>query len=768
MARRSSTVCFVSSYVPRHCGIATYTHALASAMAEHVHRSRLGETGALAVVAMNEAENTYTYGPEVVGIIRQHRREDYAAAADMINAGPWDVVCVQHEYGLFGGRAGAYLLDLLRQLDRPVVATLHTVLQSPAPEQREVLAEICQRSAAVVVLARRAQTLLVDHYGAEAQKVRLIYHGVPDVPFVDPEPYKERLGLAGRPVILTFGLLSPGKGIEVVVDALARIVDRFPDVAFLVVGETHPGVRRESGESYRLSLENRVLKLGLTRNVIFHNRYVSESELYDYLRAADVYVTPYRSREQIVSGTLSQAVAFGKAVVSTPYWYAQELLSEGRGRLVEFGDVEGFARALDELLSDRQVRDRIRRAAYEFGRQMTWPRVARQYQDVFEAARRAYRPVEAVPAAVRRPLARLSLPELRLDHLRRMTDETGMLQHATFATPNRQYGYCTDDNTRALIVACMVWSLFRDESVLPLLDTYLAFVYHAQPPGGGRFRNFMSYDRRWYEEDASDDCQGRALWSLGYLVSHAPNRAAVRLGEKLFRESVALFEPIRAPRTWAFGVIGCYYFLRRFRGDAEATQLLQNLAARLAAAFDEVADASWPWMEEVVTYDNGRIPQALLVAGMHLEIPRYVEMGLQSLEWLLDCQRGEGGRLSVIGNDGWYRRGGVRAQYDQQPLEPAALVAACQAAYRATADERWLWEMRRCFGWYVGENDAGEAMIDFRTRGCYDSLTPAGPNPNQGAEATLSWLMALLTMYEMQSGELPRQKAGEPEPIPVA
>jgi hypothetical protein len=604
-------------------------------------------------------------------------------------------------------------------------------------------------------MSRRSKELLVDQYGIPSATVSIIPHGTPDLPYEATEPFKERFGLGERPVILTFGLLSPNKGIEVMLDALVRVVPEFPDLAYLVLGITHPLVRRESGESYRLSLESRAVAHKIQKNVIFHNRYVSLDDLCEYLLAADIYVTPYVEPEQIVSGTLAYALASGRAIISTPYYYAQELLSNGRGRLIDFGDVEALAANLNEFLGDPEKRDAVRKAAYEYGRSMTWPKVGTEYVEVFreveiEAAAR----VREAAAKEKAPM-RLSLPGVRLRHLLVMTDDTGILQHSAYSTPNRRHGYTTDDNCRALIVMMMIWSLFKDEAVLPYIQTYLSFLHHAQGEKSGRLHNFMSYERRWLDEEGGDDCQGRVLWALGHLLSKSPSESTRRLAEELFRVMMRGLPKMNSMRGWAFSMLGLHYYLGFYGQDEEASSSLSTLASQIDDAFRVAETDSWPWYEDIVTYDNARVPQALIIAGFRLRREDLIERGIRILEWLLRIQTSEKGHLSVVGNKGWLRRGGEKADFDQQPLEAAALIGACKAAHRATGDVRWLVEMRRCFEWYLGRNDVGCSLIDFKTYGCYDALTPGGVNGNQGAESVISWLLSLLIMHEMQTGEAP-------------
>lgn len=749
-----SRIAMIASYVPRQCGIATFTNDLAGALALDVYHKPLENGKSVRVVAMNDRDAKYAYPSEVMVEIGQHHKEDYRTAAEVLNDSKIDVVCVQHEYGLFGGPEGEYLLEVLTRLRKPVVSTLHTVLSEPNPKQLEVLRHVCRRSSAVVVMAERARMLLEARYEVDPQKIRMIPHGVPDVPYTDTAPFKDRFGLTGRPTILTFGLLGPGKGIETMLDALTKVVSVHPDVAYIVLGVTHPAIRRETGELYRLSLERRAVERGIENNVLFHNRYVSMDDLRDYLQAADVYVTPYPSKEQITSGTLAYAVASGRAVVSTPYWHAQELLANGRGRLVDFGNANEFAAAICDFLANTGKREATRQAAWEFGRRMIWPRVAAEFADTFEKARTSFAAEASTLVPQRKVLLRMTLPNAHLDHLRTLTDGTGVLQHAVYATPDRRHGYCVDDNARALVVASMAWTLFQDETVLPFLNVYLSFLHFAYMEDIGRFHNYMSYDRRWLDQDGSEDCQGRALWALGYAASHPPNEPTGRVATDLFRGGVAQVDHHRSPRAWAFSILGLHYYLRQFGDDDAVRRRMEKLADRLHNRFVAHATHEWPWLEEIVAYDNARVPQALIIAGVNLGRQDLVERGLQVLQWLLDVQTATEGHLSVIGSNGWFRRNGRRAKYDQQPLEAAALIGACKAAYRASDDTRWLAEMRRCFEWFLGRNDAGLPMIDFKTRGCRDGLEATGVNDNQGAESTLSWLLALLIMHEMQTGDV--------------
>lgn len=742
-------VAFVGTYPPRQCGIGTFTHALAKGIAQ-LQGGAIGTTETVRVVALSNGQKSYNYGPEVPFEIQAQQQMDYREAADFLNLSEIEVICLQHEFGIFGGDDGAYVLDLLENLTRPVVTTLHTVLQEPTPGQLETLKAVCSRSTLVVVMAQKAIELLVDVYDVPAEKILLIHHGAPDVPFLDPAYTKDQFQAEGRRVILSFGLLNPNKGIEVAIEAIAFLVNEFPDLLFIVLGATHPEMKRRFGEEYRLSLERLVKRKGLEEHVVFYNRFVSLEQLIRFLVAADIYLTPYLAKEQITSGTLAYAVACGKAIVSTPYWYAQELLAEGRGHLVPFRDPDGLARQLRELLDNETERDALRKRAYQFGRQMVWREVAGAYIEAFRRALQECRE-PAIGLRIReRTAKRPSLPEIKLDHLRLLTDDTGILQHAIFTTPDRWHGYTTDDNARAVVVAIMNWELFKDEGILPLLQRYLSFLNYALDKESGRAQNFMAYDRHFIEEVGSEDSHARTLWALGTAVAHSPFDSILGLTTQMFQQALPVCESFTSPRAWAYSILGSLAYLERFSGDREAQRICIILAQRLLKSFIDNRSADWPWGEDIVTYDNARLPQALIAAGHYLTEDDMCHQGSRSLNWLLEIQTdAQEGHLSLIGNNGWLKRGGERARFDQQPIEVAALIDACYEAYLVTQEKEWFKSIELCFDWFFGQNDVHQALVDLQTGGCRDGLHSAGVNQNQGAESTLSWLMALHRVHKI-------------------
>jgi len=766
---RPSSIAFVSDYVPRQCGIATFTHDLCEAVA-----AQAGKKHDVFTVAMNDVPEGYPYPERVRFEIRQAVQSDYRLAADYLNIHQTWAVCLQHEYGIYGGTCGSHILGLLRRLRRPLVATLHTVLKDPSQQQLLVMKEIARLAARLVVMSDIAHDILHEVYGVAKEKIATIPHGIPDVPFVDPNFYKDQFGVEGRKVLMTFGLLSPGKGIEYVIEALPDIVSKHPEVVYLLLGATHPHVKRESGEEYRHGLYRRVNELGLADNVIFVNRFVELKELCEYLGAADLYVTPYLNEEQITSGTLAYAVGAGKATISTPYWYATDLLADGRGRIVPFRDAKAIAEQINDLLDNEVELHAMRKRAYTYCRKMIWKRVAQNYLDLFAEASKAWvekqHTVEAVPSSPKEKTE--ELPEVDLRHLRILTDDVGIFQHSLYSTPDRMHGYCTDDNARALIVAAMYWDQTRDDSVLGLMHKYLSFLSYALDGKTSRFRNQMNYDRTWSEAMGSEDSHARALWGLGSAVALCPHQSMIALATHLFKQGLSVSEDFVSPRAWAFTIVGIHAYLRRFGGDTEVRRCRERLTDKLVQHFASNMSDGWSWCEPVVTYANAKLPHALLMSGKWTQRNEAIDIGKTALNWLMQIQTNEDGMLSIIGTNGWYVKDGQRAQFDQQPIEAHALVDACIEAYHVTREERWLDHAHRAFNWFLGDNDLRTPLYDFTTGGCRDGLHADRVNENQGAESTLAWLMSLLLMHDLQMeqtlGELDADKASGQKPVKKA
>ena len=740
----------LGNHLPRHCGIATFTSHIADALA-----TELPDADTF-VLAMNDAGRRHTYPPRVRFEIAEGELGSYRRAADFLNVNQVDVLSVQHEYGIFGGKAGAHVLTLLRELRMPIVTTLHTVLSAPNPAQRAVIEELAQLSERLVVMSTSGAELLTRVHDISADQIDLIPHGIPHVP-VDAAS-KDRLGVEGKTVILTFGLLSRDKGIEHVIDALPAILAVHPDTVYVVLGATHPHVVEHEGEAYRLMLEARAQQLGVAGSMIFHNRFVSQDELIEFLSATDIYITPYLQPEQITSGTLAYAVGAGKAVISTPYIYARELLAEGRGVLVPWRDAAAIAGEVIALVSNQDGQRAMCARAAAYGVGMTWPAVAGRYVESFSRARsehtRRRRTTFRSQTLAARPAG---LPENTLKHVQAMTDDTGILQHAIFSVPRYDDGYCLDDNARALLLMALLEEAgSNDPAVVRGLGLrYLAFVNHAFDRASGRFRNFLSYSRQWLEPCGSEDSQGRALWALGAIIGRAGDPGRQSLAGNLFHAAMPAVSAFTSPRAWAYALLGIDEYLRAFQGDSTAEARRRELADRLLGLLDRTSRPDWPWFEDSVTYCNGRLPQALIVSGDRMHRPDMVDAGMRSLDWLLSVQSSPDRQFAAIGSKGFYERGASPARFDQQPVEASATVSACLDAYRVTGDRRWLIQARWAFDWFLGENHLQHWLFDPATGGCRDGLHAHGPNHNQGAEATLSFQLALHELATMAALDMP-------------
>jgi len=732
-------VAFISSFPPRKCGIATFTADLLSSTAAAAR----GDFEPL-VVAMR-SDSTLKYNEPVKFEIRQNVKNDYICAADYINFSQVELICVQHEFGLFGGEGGSYLNLLLNRLNAPVITTLHTVLNEPAECYYRSMVELCNRSRKVITMNKRGVVMLQEIYGVPEKKIQLIAHGIPDLTFVDSNYYKYKFGMEGRRTILTFGLLSRNKGIEVMLKAMPAIVEAEPSVLYVILGMTHPTVLKNDGESYRFSLQRMVQQQGLQRNVIFHNRFVNDEELHSFLCATDIYVTPYLNAEQLTSGTLSFAVGTGKAVVSTPYWAAMELLSDGRGKLVDFGDAAQTAEAIIEILRDDSLFYSLRRKAYDYGRSRTWPKIGQAYWKLFKAKDLPVRIAAAAAVSAAEPTGSIGLPEPSLAHLQRLTDSTGLYQHAKFTIPNRGYGYCTDDNARAVIAMARYYSQYREPGALRLFDTYLSFVLHSQD-NNGLVRNLMSFEKSWQTNEPIHDALGRVLWALGTVMAKPPLPEYVLITKECFDRSVKHVGKMY-PRGMAYSIIGMSDYLKQFPGASDIKRHLALAADKLVALYEQNSRADWQWFEDALTYDNAIIPYALFTAGLAFADERYLEVAEKTCQFLLD-NTFNGEQFSFIGCRGWFPRGGTRANFDQQPIEVTSTVMMLRAAYEITRKSEFLKLQRKAFGWFLGENDLHIPVYDFKTKGCNDGLRAGGLNTNQGAESTLSFLTSLLTIIE--------------------
>lgn len=736
-------IAVIGNYLPRQCGIATFTTDLSQSLARELP---IEEN--LINIAMDDIPEGYNYPPQVKFRVRQNIESDYFWAADYLNANQYEAAIVQHEYGIFGGEDGAHILHMIKFLKMPVITNLHTVLENPTAGQRKVMEGLAKYSDKLLVMSKKAFDILVRVYGIDRDMISFIPHGVPDATFQEPGVYNSLFGLENKDIILTFGLLGPDKGIESMIKAMPAIVKEHPNAMYLILGQTHPHIIKNTGDSYRNELQQLVQKLGMENHVVFHNQFVKLEMLIKYLQTSKIYAIPYLKKEQITSGTLSYALSVGTPIVSTAFWHAEELLADGRGRLVSFNNPAEMAKEINNLLSNDYERNVMRFKGYQYGRSMLWSEVARMHLELISDIKER-KPLDGLQEPIIKYNKGLNdLPEVNLAHLKNMTDDTGLFQHAKYNTPNYSHGYCVDDNARGLIAMIKYYALEKDEQVLPLVNKYLAFLLYAFNQENGRFRNFMSYDRRWMEIAGSEDSHARALWGLGITVKDAPDSAIRNMAISLFLEALSAVEYFSSPRAWGYTVLGLQAYLSIYGGDVFARKIRDELAYKIYELFKSNATDKWPWCENTATYANAVLPHALIIAGKWIPDKEIYDMGIKALDWLLKVQTASEGHLSIIGNNGWLDINGNRAMFDQQPIEAKSLIDACLSVYIETKDKKWFEECERCLSWFLGQNDLKLPICDYKTGGCCDGLENQSVNDNQGAESTLAWIISLINMYK--------------------
>ncbi len=743
-------IVYVGTFVPKRCGIATFANDLGASVAEEMGGKPYR------VVALTDRPGGYDYPSEVTFEIRQNVIRDYALAAEYLNGSSAQIVSLQHEFGIYGGDAGKYLSVLLCHLKKPVITTLHTILENPSKDYREAFDDVINCSQRLVTMSQTGARMLRDIYGVPENKISVIHHGVHDVPFVDSNFYKEQFNVEGLTVLLTFGLLSPNKGIETALEALPAVVEKYPNTVYIILGATHPEVKKVYGEAYRLSLERKARDLQIVDNVVFQNRFVDLQELTEYVSCCDIYITPYLAKEQITSGTLAYAVGMGKAVVSTPYWYAQELLQDSRGVLVDFGDVKGMADALGDLIGDSVRRNRMRKSAYEYGRTMVWREVGRQYVEMFLDVLHERENLDVGSVWKQKMLPQTTLPELKLDHLISLSDNVGLLQHACFGIPDRDHGYSADDVGRGLAAIMTLYNQQKDEQVLPWIRTYVSFLKHSQTETG-HFHNFMSYDRRFQDDHGSDDTLGRVFWGLGTVVRWGPKEQIRALAQDMMDKATPRILELEAPRAMAYTIIGIDHLLQKFEGASQFRRLLVQLAEDLVSLYKGNRTADWHWFENVLTYGNAKIPEALLRAYQVTQNEEYLDIALESLDFLTK-EQWNGVYFELIGNEGWYPKGGEKAFFGQQPVDAGYLVEAYVAASEVSDKYKYLELARLAFEWFLGRNRLNAALYDFADGSVADGMDSNGISANQGAESVVCYLLAVLALSELKAQRIQASK----------
>lgn len=731
---------FIGTYPPRECGIGTFTYNLVNSMLSNNEHRKSHHKGF--VIALNDNNLAYEYPEEVKLTIKQERQEDYLKAVKFINLNGADLCILEHEFGIFGGQSGVYILPLLHRLEVPLIVTLHTILKEPSYNEKAILKEICKMAHKIVVMNRKAIEFLTSIYNVPKEKIVLIEHGVPDIHF-DQLKSKREFKLDHKKIILTFGFIGRNKGIETVIKALPKVVQKHPEVIYIVLGKTHPNVLRHSGEEYRVFLLRLVKTLQLEKNVVFLNEFIGEEDLFKYLCASDIYITPYLNEAQITSGTLSYAVGVGSAVISTPYWHAEELLGDGRGILFNFNDSDGLASTLTALFDHPEDLDKLRKKAKDYGQNTTWPKTGEKY---FALAKSTLKEDALVIERKNTELDLLILPPFLLTHINRLTDDTGIIQHAKFGIPNLKEGYCLDDNARALLMVLMVFRQMKNERALELSPIYLSYIHYMQNPDG-TFRNFLSFSRNFLDEIGSEDSFGRTIWALGYLLGNPPNDAYYQTGKSVFFNAVPNFEKLKSIRGIANTMIGISHYLKSNATDDSMTERLRNLANVLISHYQANETFEWKWFESLLAYDNGILPLALLHAAEILNDDKITRIAIESMDFLT-LHTLKDNYLSIIGNENWFVKDGERSVFAQQPIDAMAMVLMYHQAFHLTKDKKYLGKLYTSFLWFLGENDLRMSLYDFETKGCCDGFESYGVNRNQGAESSLAYLISHLTVLK--------------------
>ncbi len=736
---------FIGTYPPRQCGIGTFTNNLVKAIVAHTDSKRIAKNAM--ILAINEDDQEYEYPEEVKYTIRQNHQRDYIEAAKFINFSDSQVCILEHEFGIFGGDDGVYILPLLHRLEVPLIVTFHTVLRDPSYTQRSIVEEIGKKAARIVVMSNHAFDFLVNIYNVPREKIMLIEHGVPEFDKIAPKLAKQKHGLSGRKVLLTFGLLSRNKGIETALNALPGVVQDHPEVLYVILGATHPSVLKHNGEEYRNYLRRMVKNLGLDKHVVFNNEFVEEDTLIEYLSACDIYITPYLSEAQITSGTLSYAVGSGCAVVSTPYWHARELLDDGRGKLFDFRNSEQLADILIELLEDEDEIDSIRDRARDYNKKIRWPKIGKKYLILSEYVSDNWEKEEEIKKL---PIDIRLLPSFSLEHILRLTDDTGIVQHAKYGVPNLKEGYCVDDNSRALLMALMAYRQNKDQEALRLMPIYLSFINYMQTENGN-FRNFLSFSRQYLDEYGSEDSFGRTIWALGYLLSFSPNDAFRQIGKDIFFKSVQHFGRVETIRGAANTVIGISYYLKESQ-DEGMIETMNKLVDIVLTKYRENRTDDWHWYEDVMTYDNAIIPLALLLSYEITGNEEVLNITMESISFI-ESKTLSNDVFRPVGNKDWYRKGQSMPEFDQQSVDVMAMILLYHEVFQVTRKGEYLEKMFQCYLWFLGENSLRLPLFDHETQGCCDGLGSYGINRNQGAESTLAYWISHLIVLEAHEKE---------------
>ncbi|PIR96178.1 MAG: hypothetical protein COT92_02595 [Candidatus Doudnabacteria bacterium CG10_big_fil_rev_8_21_14_0_10_42_18] len=741
MSHKPIDIAIISSFPPRKCGIASFTNDLTQNIEQLFDPSLK-----VKIFALNTASsNSFDYPKKVVGQIHNTNLKDYLKAAKIINQSPSiQSVLIQHEFGLFNGKNNSYLQKFIKLLEKPIIIVCHTILPKPKPFAKELFKLFQAKSKALITLTENSRQTLINEYGISKKQIFVIPHGIPSTQFVtnaEKQKIKLNLHLKNKLILTTFGLLNKGKGLEYAIKAVARIIRHKPNLRYLIIGPTHPEVKKREGEKYRNKLIKLVNILGIQKNIKFYNAYQKTSKLLNYLKATDIYLATPLDENQAVSGTLSYALGTGLPVISTAFAHAKEIISEQNGLLIKFKDVADLADALERLILNTPFRNQLAKNAFFSTRDMLWHNVALNYANII---------LKFIPA---KNYNFRKLPKIRIGHLKRLTNKFGVFQFADLFFPNPSYGYTLDDNARALVAATKHFAMTKNKTGLKLANIYLNFIKKSQIKNGS-FVNYFHADystnHNENEKCSLEDSNARTLYALYATLNEngLPKKIYHKI-QSILKHAKPLQQNFRFLRAKAFYVKGLYNFYKIKKQKLTYDQINKN-CRQLLLSYQKHKRSNWHWFEPILTYSNSMLSEAMLYGYLVTKNIKYFKIAKLTLEFLVKESFNKN-RCVPIGQNGWYKRGGQKTKFDQQPEEVAALVQTLIKMYQITQEKKYFILAHKTFSWFLGNNTLSQFVYDPSTQGCFDGFGQKSLNFNQGAESTISYLLARLALEEPHS-----------------
>ena len=727
---KSNWILYVATFPPRECGIATFTKDLITAMDKKFSPNIKSK-----ILVMNNNDiNIYKNNEDVLFGIIENDISAYKKAAGKVNEiDAIKLINIQHEFGIFGGEYGDYLIKFLDNVKKPVIISFHTVIPNPDDKLKKIVRQLAKKSLCLVVMTKSGIDILRKDYNIKTE-ILFIPHGTPTTSFDENTKLKSAMGFSDKILLTSFGLINPRKGCEYVIESIIKVITKYPNILYLIVGETHPLVRKKEGEKYRAFLERKVKEFDLEKHVKFINRYLTLEEIVKLLLATDIYISSNLDPNQIVSGTLAYAIACSKAIISTPFIYAKDLITPERGILVKFRDPNSYTKALIKILSNPNVKEEMEKNNYSFSRSMIWSNVAISYYNAFK---------QVIPDLEN---WRMSCPEIKFDHIMNLTDDFGIIQFANYSKPDKLSGYTLDDNARALLACALYYNFYKDNTKLKLMRIYLNFVKYVQT-NENKLYNFVNYERVVNLEDWSEDAHGRAIWALGYLIAIKSIPKELRIkAELIFEDAKKAVDKIKSPRAISFILIGlCNYNLIK----KSEVRRIKKLADYLVRLYEDSNHGEWNWFENYLTYSNSKLPEALFFCYKTTKNEKYLTIAKESLDFLISVTFKDG-IFAPIGQNRWYHNNSHRAHFDQQPVDTASMVQTLIVAYETTKDNKYRKLAIDTFYWFLGKNSLNQEVYNDLTGGCHDGIGEHSLNMNQGAESTISYLLARFSIHSKE------------------